>query len=65
MNDSKDKCGEKKDRHESIGRGFIGSKDLCGFQEWIRFAKENEIPVILETPGTITHAEEIALIKSW
>ena len=65
MNDSKDVCGAKKDRHESISVGKIGDKDLTGFKRWIRFAKENEVPVILETPGTLNHSEEIAMIKSW
>lgn len=65
MNDSKDVCGAKKDRHESIGVGEIGKKDLEGFKAWIDFAKDNEIPVILETPGTTPVVEEIRMIKSW
>ena len=65
MNDSKDVCGARKDRHESISVGKIGDKDLSGFKRWIQFAKEMEIPVILETPGTLQHSEEVKMIKSW
>ena len=65
MNDSKDVCGAKKDRHESISAGQIGNRDLSGFKRWISFAKENEIPVILETPGTIDKKDEVEMIKSW
>ena len=65
MNDSKDVCGAKKDRHESIGVGEIGKENLDGFKAWIDFAKDNEIPVILETPGTTPVVDEIKMIKSW
>lgn len=65
MNDSKDVCGAKKDRHECIGVGQIGKNSVEGFQSWIQFAKDNEIPVILETPGTKPVEEEIRMIKSW
>ena len=65
MNDSKDVCGAKKDRHESISVGKIGDKDLSGFKRWIKFAKDMEIPVILETPGTIDKKKEIEMIKGW
>ena len=65
MNDSKDFCGARKDRHESISCGRIGEKDLSGFKRWIKFAKDNSIAVVLETPGTMPTKDEIAMIKSW
>ena len=40
-------------------------EDLEGFKAWIEFAKDNEIPVVLETPGTTPVVEEIRMIKSW
>ena len=65
MNDSKDICGARKDRHESISCGRIGEKDLSGFKQWIKFAKNNSVAVVLETPGTIPFKDEIDMIKAW
>ncbi len=47
LNDSKGKIGCRVDRHEHIGLGNIGKKGLTYF---VRFAKSNDIPLILETP---------------
>lgn len=47
INDSKNKLGSRVDRHEIIGKGKIGSKDLYAFIEL--FYKHNSI-IILETP---------------
>lgn len=47
LNDSKKECGSNVDRHENIGKGFIGELSL---QIFIKFAKKQKIPIILETP---------------
>ena len=47
LNDTKDKCGSKKDRHEHIGKGFIGKE---GFRMLINHPKLRDLAMILETP---------------
>jgi len=47
LNDSKKTCGSKVDRHEHIGRGFIGLKAFELFMNDKRFS---DIPKIIETP---------------
>jgi len=47
INDSKNKCGAKKDRHENIGFGEIGFDTLLKVIYDQRF---KDIPMILETP---------------
>ena len=45
FNDSKEKCGEKKDRHACPGCGHIGSKKLRLVEYW---CKNKNIPMVLE-----------------
>ncbi|MEM2067609.1 MAG: deoxyribonuclease IV [Nitrososphaerota archaeon] len=47
LNDSKGKLGSHLDRHEHIGRGYIGEK---GFQLIVNHKKLRDLPMILETP---------------
>jgi len=47
LNDSKEGLGEKKDRHESIGKGKIGMEGMLIIAN---FLKTLGIPIILETP---------------
>ncbi|HSH00639.1 MAG TPA: deoxyribonuclease IV, partial [candidate division Zixibacteria bacterium] len=47
MNDSRADCGERKDRHQHIGRGKIG---LEGFRLIMNDRRFANIPKILETP---------------
>jgi len=47
LNDSKADSGTGKDRHEHIGKGFIGEAGLSAFLNHPYF---NGLPVILETP---------------
>ena len=47
FNDSKFDIGTHKDRHEHIGKGFIG-KDAFGF--FMRDNKLKDVPKLLETP---------------
>lgn len=48
LNDSKNDIGQKLDRHENLGNGFIGKKALLHFAKI--FIKLN-VPIILETPS--------------
>lgn len=47
LNDSKTRLGSRVDRHEHIGRGFIGLKAFASFMNDKRFS---DIPKIIETP---------------
>ena len=63
VNDSKNICGARKDRHENIGKGYIGLDNLI---KVIYNKRIDNIPKILETPyinDVAPYKEEIALIK--
>lgn len=47
INDSKNKLGARKDRHENIGKGFIGAETL---KKIVQYKEFDNIPMILETP---------------
>jgi deoxyribonuclease-4 len=59
LNDSKHDLGERKDRHESLGYGFIGRD---GLKDIIKKLKSKNIPIILETPSAY-HENELKWIK--
>jgi deoxyribonuclease-4 len=60
-NDSKDACGSKKDRHENIGAGRIGTRP---FAELMRHPAAAGVPICIETPGKADqHREDIATLK--
>ena len=62
LNDSKNPCGARKDRHACIGRGEIG---LAALERVLRFAAERSLPVVLETPNDLAgYAAEIALLRN-
>lgn len=61
LNDTKNELGVRKDRHESLGRGFLG---LAAFENIINDPNIDEIPLILETIDDSLWAEEIALLRS-
>lgn len=48
LNDSKNDLGTRKDRHEHIGKGYIG---IDGFRFLVNDERFNNRPMILETPG--------------
>jgi deoxyribonuclease-4 len=62
VNDSKFDLGSRKDRHESLGKGYLGIDAFKGMMQ------QNElrgIPIILETPDDSIWAEEISLLRSF
>ncbi len=62
FNDSKKDLGSRVDRHEILNEGFIGN----GLKTVAKFARDHEIPMILETPEkTRTHKEDLQILKGW
>ena len=59
FNDSKTEYNSHKDRHERIGKGYIG---LSGLAEFVRQAYRFKIPIILETHGD-SYKKEIPWIN--
>ena len=69
INDSKNPCGAHKDRHECIGKGYLGSEELGGGLQIMHNIVSNDrlraLPFILETPNELAgYAEEITLLCS-
>lgn len=65
INDSKNPCGAKKDRHENIGKGYIGLDNLIKI---IYNKRLDDIPKILETPyinEVAPYKDEIELIRKY
>lgn len=61
-NDSKDPCGARRDRHESIGRGSIGT---APFAELFCHSATRGVPVVVETPGGIAeHRRDVQLLEA-
>ena len=60
MNDSKKELGSRKDRHEHIGKGFIG---LQGFANIMNDKRIENVPKILETPKGKEQTEDIENLK--
>lgn len=64
FNDSKFDLGSRKDRHEHIGKGFIG---LEGFRHIINDSRFERVPMILETPKSKDlheDVENLAVLRS-
>jgi len=64
LNDSKLPPGSHRDRHERIGKGYLGKKGLLNL---ITHPLLLQLPMILETPvdDYYQYGEEIVLIRSW
>jgi len=62
LNDSKKKLGSRVDRHESIGKGYVGY-DV--FRFIMKSDKFNNIPLILETSNPDIWKKEIELLRSF
>lgn len=61
INDSKKELGSRRDRHEHIGKGFIGKE---GFSNIMNDKRLKKIPKILETPKGKEMKEDIRNIKT-
>lgn len=69
INDSKNPCGAHKDRHECIGKGYLGSEEFGGgvqvMQNIVSNGHLRALPFILETPNELAgYAAEIKLLRS-
>jgi deoxyribonuclease IV len=62
INDSKKELATRVDRHDSLGKGFLGIDIFKWIMADPRF---DNIPLILETPDESIWAEEIKLLKSF
>lgn len=61
LNDSKNPLGSHKDRHEVLGKGYIG---LDAIKYIINHPKIKNLPIYLETPNELDgYKNEIALLK--
>jgi deoxyribonuclease-4 len=62
LNDSKGKQGSRLDRHENIGKGFLGAECFTNLMNDGRFEK---VPMILETPQKeAMYKKELKLLRS-
>ncbi|MFN2625467.1 MAG: TIM barrel protein, partial [Mycobacteriales bacterium] len=60
-NDSRDAAGSRRDRHERIGRGTIGTD---AFGELFVHPATKNVPVVIETAGTVAeHAADLRTLK--
>ena len=69
VNDSLNPRGAHKDRHECIGKGYLGSEELGGGMQVMQNIVSNDrlraLPFILETPNELAgYAVEIKLLRS-
>lgn len=62
LNDTKFGLGSKKDRHESLGKGCLGSET---FENIIKDKRTDEIPLILETIDDSIWADEIKFLRNF
>ena len=61
-NDSKDPAGSLRDRHQRIGKGFIGAEP---FTELFRHPVTRGVPILIETPGSAEdHTEDLELLRA-
>lgn len=63
LNDSKNTCGSRKDRHEQLGKGLIGAEALRAV---VRHPLLQNRPFILETPNDDAgYRAEIQTVREW
>lgn len=61
LNDTKKELGSRVDRHDNLGKGFLG---LELFESIMNDARFDGIPLILETPDETLWAHEIQTLKN-
>jgi deoxyribonuclease IV len=60
-NDAKDGCGARRDRHENVGRGTLGTRP---FWDLLHHPATVGVPFVVETPGEAKgQARDIATLK--
>ncbi|MGL4411983.1 MAG: deoxyribonuclease IV [Bacteroidales bacterium] len=62
LNDSKKALATRVDRHDSLGKGFIG---IDFFKRFMKDSRFDNMPIILETPDETIWKEEIELLRSF
>jgi apurinic endonuclease (APN1) len=62
LNDSKKELATRVDRHDSVGKGYIG---IDFFKRFMADKRFDNIPIILETPDETLWREEIAILKEF
>lgn len=62
LNDTKFGLASKKDRHESLGKGFL---ELKTFENIIKDKRTDNIPLILETIDESIWADEIKILRNF
>lgn len=63
LNDSKDHCGARRDRHENLGRGEIG---LDAMEALVTCEELRDAPLIAETPGGVEEqSRDVEIARSW
>ncbi len=60
FNDSKHPLGSRKDRHEHIGKGYIG---LDGFRWIVNDPRFEDVPMVLETPKSKDMHEDVENLR--
>jgi deoxyribonuclease IV len=61
LNDSMKALGSRVDRHDSIGKGFLGTSV---FERMMNDSRFDNMPIILETPDETLWPDEISLLYS-
>jgi deoxyribonuclease-4 len=61
LNDSKFPAGSRKDRHDSLGQGYVGWR---GFAAILADPRTDDMPLILETPRPAIWSHEIAQLRA-
>ncbi|KPK98919.1 MAG: hypothetical protein AMJ95_02115 [Omnitrophica WOR_2 bacterium SM23_72] len=61
LNDARDKLGSHHDRHENIGKGYIGME---GMRRIVNHPRLRDLPFILETPKSIDDKFDIMNLKT-
>jgi len=62
LNDTKKEFGSRVDRHDSLGKGFLG---IDFFKRFMNDPRFDNMPIIMETPDDTIWKEEIELLRSF
>ena len=67
LNDSKGGCGCKKDRHETLTKGFIFNslEGIESLKYLVDFCTKNKIDMVLETPDADLRGKEIQMLNDF